>query len=136
MDDVGGYFDGSYTVPRSIIRSSNIADCNWEDGHLGNSEYLYFTPTDFRVSTASSPLGIDSADPGVPPASGGPDPFVIEGGGFVINPVAIKLIPKGFRIKAWQLSDPDLDGTPQVFSAAAGPLPPPPTPQSEWPLSV
>ena len=79
----------------SLKRLSATPANSWEDGYLGNSGFIYFTPTDFRNASTSRIHGVNSNTPTI---SG--DPFVIETNSNTVDIVAAKLIPKGFRIKA------------------------------------
>ena len=74
------------------IRRLSTTDTNsWEDGHLGNSNYLYFSPRDFVGDT--SPRFQYSAN-----AVTGPEFIYTTTNGTTL--LGIKLMPKGFRVKA------------------------------------
>ena len=83
-----------------IRRLSDNVDDSWEDGHLGNSAELIFTPADFKtIGPPGNPFnGVNSSqeDPGARNSR-----FY---GTITIHPstilVAQKIIPKGFLIFA------------------------------------
>ena len=91
-----------------IIRASSITGCDWEDGHLGNSEALIFTPSDFlcanpaagRVGAITTAfVNVCNNGTGWNGASGGrfgtPSLCTATAADVI---VATKLIPKGFQI--------------------------------------
>ena len=73
----------------SITRISFPRDSNWEDGHLGNSGNLYFTPSDFITDTNGRTTLIQDSTVG---------PFVLTGGGVDGAITAVKILPKGFKV--------------------------------------
>ena len=84
-------------VGAGIMRCSSSSNCDWEDGHLGNSKLLVFTPSDFTVGSASTrALGTQSQQP-----DPSPRPSFWYGttsaDGII---VAQKVVPKGFVIDA------------------------------------
>jgi hypothetical protein len=78
-----------------IRRLSDNSANSWEDGHMGNSAELVFTPTDFVVgSTTRVTNSVQSSQPD--PARPNPRWYgVIDASGIL---VAQKVIPKGFII--------------------------------------
>ena len=84
------------TIGGGLIRATASASAiDWEDGHLGNSEYLIFTPSDFLPWDANSSITIQSLVPD--PSSVGRWYGVVCGPSGAI--VAQKLVPCGFKIE-------------------------------------
>jgi len=87
--------EASTSAPLAITRLTSAGTNNWEDGHLGNSTELVFTPSDF---TSFSPANIDIS-------SSQPDPRtpsskwygILSSDGII---VAQKVVPKGFQIES------------------------------------
>ena len=103
----------------SNITTSNLTAVNSVlDGTLNSAEYIYFTPPDFAEAANSRRRGVAT----LTPAGTGNTAFVAEAASQIVDVVAIKVIPKGFRIKSY---DPAIDPTnirPEVYSRAnAGP---------------
>ena len=87
--------------------SSSPGTSSWDDGHLGNSDYIVFTPSDFNACLVLGRPSIYTVCQSAAIAR------VSVGGTDVrANLSAAKLIPKGFRIKAT-----DIDA--KLFSDAA-----------------
>ena len=84
------------TVGGSLKRLSATYANSWEDGHLGNSTQLVFTPSDFYngSTTATRAPAIESSQ-GDPRAGSSRWYGVIDGDGIIC---AQKIIPKGFQI--------------------------------------
>ena len=83
------------TMGTGLIRASSTAGADWEDGHLGNSAELIFTPTDFVVgssSTRSAQVQSSQLDPNIALSRW----YGLTSGDGVV--VAQKVIPKGFII--------------------------------------
>ena len=77
----------------------------WEDGNCGNSEQLWFTPTEFMAlgdlgrGLVGIPMGITDTS-GISPATlsgAGSGPGAYHQGGEESQMVAMKLLPKGFQ---------------------------------------
>ena len=85
-----------------LIRASGTTGADWEDGHLGNSEFIYFTAQDFTCDNGTRFLTqVTAGSPGAGPGLAGRwGPFAIYTTTANHNLVAQKLIPKGFRIVA------------------------------------
>ena len=95
-------------VGAGIMRCSSSSNCDWEDGHLGNSRQLVFTPSDFTVgSTSTRALGTQSSQPN-PGAIRSTWYGTTSSDGVI---VAQKVVPKGFVI--------DAEDTVTVYTPAA-----------------
>ena len=80
-----------------IRRLSTNATNSWEDGHMGNSQELVFTGSDFtNVNNARFPQGFGVA---VPQAGGATGFMMAASAGPGNNQIiAVKLLPKGFSV--------------------------------------
>jgi len=83
-------------VGGSLKRLSAIYANSWEDGHLGNSTQLVFTPSDFYngSQTSSQAPSVESSQPN-PAARNSKWYGVVDANGIIC---AQKIIPKGFAI--------------------------------------
>ena len=90
---------GLTTNIAGIRRLSSTAVNSWEDGHMGNSELLVFTPGDFQVEgpTGAGTYSIDCGDETRGPTRNLPFLGITSASQPL---VATKLIPKGFIISA------------------------------------
>ena len=82
-----------------IRRCSQIPTNSWEDGHLGNPDFIYFHTQDFNCDNGSRFLTHLTAAGAGPSGSGRWGPFAMYTVTANLNIVAQKIIPKGFRIK-------------------------------------
>jgi len=84
--------DNSGVILGGIARKSLQVVSNWQDGHLGNCEKLYFTATDFFTTDVSGGrYGMLNMAPG----GTLPSPTMAYG---TNNWIATKLLPVGFQI--------------------------------------
>ena len=91
----------------AIRRISSTATNSWEDGHLGNNNYVFFTPWDF-VGDVSSTRNYQYGSS----SQVGPIVLFTTSG---ISLTGVKLMPKGFRVKETD------DGREfELYSASAG----------------
>lgn len=74
-----------------LARESLNSISNWQDGHLGNCERLYFTATDFHPTTLDPSAGWDIGHD----SSIGTPPTYAYG---ALTWIATKLMPVGFKI--------------------------------------
>ena len=88
---INGLNVGLQTNIAGIRRLSTTDTNSWEDGHLGNSNYLYFSPRDFVGD--NSPQFEYSNN-----SFTGPEFIRTTGNNGAL--LGIKLMPKGFRVKA------------------------------------
>ena len=80
---------------KGLIRASAQAPGHdWEDGHLGNSEALVFTATDFISGLSSRPNNITTINPAG-------FSLLVSENTQIVEYIAIKVIPKGFAITAF-----------------------------------
>ena len=88
---INGLNVGTTGAVSGIQRLSATAANSWEDGYMGNSNAIVFTPTDFNNNTpASRPVVINLLNVGI-------TTYVAQNGS-IVDYIAIKMIPKGFRI--------------------------------------
>jgi len=94
-----------FSQTKGLRRLSSTFTNSWEDGHLGNSSNIFFTPSDFtninNSGTSRTPVPDGNASTwGIAPATqgsyGGVMGTVAPAAGSSI--IAIKIIPKGFKI--------------------------------------
>jgi hypothetical protein len=97
-----GLPDPSFLLNIGIRRLSAIPSNSWEDGHLGNSQFIYFTAMDFLPESMTTGRWRYQTNGIMGPASG-----VVTSNVVSLNLMASKLIPKGFKIK--------LDGAAQIY---------------------
>ena len=96
---------GSIYITGSLQATGSISRGDWEDGYLGNSEFIPILPTDFSLGE----LALTSR----PQTTFIDGLFVTHSGGSVINPIthiaipftttqfyASKIIPKGYEVYA------------------------------------
>jgi len=86
--------DISGTTHGGIARASSQVVSNWQDGHLGNCEKIYFTATEFFPTDVS---GGRYGALHIAPSGFFPSPTMAYG---TNNWIATKLLPVGFQIKA------------------------------------
>ena len=100
--DTGNFIQGlninltNAGVPSGIQRLSAVAANSWEDGHMGNSSQIVFTPSDFYngSTTITRAPAIESSQ-GNPAVRNSKWYGVIDGDGIIC---AQKIVPKGFAI--------------------------------------
>jgi len=91
---INGLNVGTTGAIAGIRRLSGTADNSWEDGHMGNSAQLVFTPTDFIGQSAARPTSLNSSQPD-PGGRNSRWYGTLNQAGVIL---AQKVIPKGFRI--------------------------------------
>ena len=85
---------GTLTAGGDIIAGRAFMRGSWEDGYVGNSNAMVFSPADFISDTAGRPHNISLK-------TGGPwtvDIYCAEGPAGGGQFIATKMVPKGFKI--------------------------------------
>jgi hypothetical protein len=88
-----------FSQTKGLRRLSSTFANSWEDGHLGNSSNIFFTPSDFtnyNFST-STPANFSIGKRNTVNLFGGT--MTAVGAGVTSNVIAIKILPKGFAVK-------------------------------------